>query len=176
VPDDAVVEVSLVKARPHARPVPRLVRLLADEVEGSRLSGNSRERLEELEDPLPRQPVGDGEERGSASLAKVRGSTSWRRRYVTPRGDDSNPRVRQPRFDELIREVLACRNQEVRSSQGEPIESRLYLLANGAMVDSAGRLMQDGDHRKAGTMRQECRTDERGGDRVEQECARPERL
>jgi hypothetical protein len=176
VPDDAEVEVSLGNARPHARPVPRLGRLLADEVKGSRLSGNSCERVEELEDPFPRQPVGDGEERGSAPFAKVRGSTSWRRRYVTPRGDDSNLRARQPHLDELIREVLACRNQEVRSSQGEPIEWRLYSLAKGAMVDSAGRLMQHGDHGKAGTMRQECRSGERGGDRVEQQCARPERL
>jgi hypothetical protein len=145
-------------------------------VERSRLGGNSSERFEELENPLAWQPVGDREERGPTPFAKVRGSTSRRRRYVTPREDDSNPRARQSRFDELIREVLARRDEEVRSSQGEPIEWRLYPLANGAMIDSAGRLMQDGDDRNAGTMRHECRPGERGGDRVEQECARPERL
>jgi hypothetical protein len=35
------------------------------------------------------------------------------------------------------------------------------------MIDSAGRLMKDGDHGQAGTMRHECWTGERGGDRVE---------
>jgi hypothetical protein len=63
--------------------------------------------------------------------------------------------------------VVARRDQEVRSSQGEPIERRLRPLANGAMIDPAGRLMEDGDHGDAETAQSESRTGKRSGDRVE---------
>ena len=176
VHDHAAGEVGLRKARPHTCRVAPLGRIVAGEVERPRFGRKSRERFEKLEDPFPRQPVGDGEERGSAPFAKVRWRISWRRRYVSSRGNDSNPRAREPRFDELLREVVARRDQEVRSSQGEPIERRLRPLANGAMIDPAGRLMEDSDHRDAETAQSESRTCKRSGDRVEQEGARLELL
>jgi hypothetical protein len=63
--------------------------------------------------------------------------------------------------------VVARRDQEVRSSQREPIELRLYPLASAAMIDPARRLMEDGDHGDAGTAQSERRTGKRSGDRVE---------
>jgi hypothetical protein len=176
VHDDAAGEVGLREASPHACRVASVGRLVAGEVERPRVGRKSRERLEKLEDPLSRQPVGDGEERDPAPSAKVRSPASRRRRYVPPRGHDSNPRARKPRFDELLREVVARRDQEVRSSQGEPIERRLHRLASGAVIDSARRLMEDGDHGDGETAQGESRTCERSGDRVEQEGARAELL
>jgi hypothetical protein len=174
--DDAAGEVGLRKASPHACCVASVGRLVAGEVKRPRVGRKSRERLEKLEDPFSRQPVGNGEERGPAPSAKVRWRISWRRGYISPRGDDSNPRAREPRFDELLREVVAGRDQEVRSPQGEPIERRLRPLANGAMIDPARRLMEDSDHGEGGTAQSESRTCKRSGDRVEQEGARPELL
>jgi hypothetical protein len=72
--------------------------------------------------------------------------------------------------------VIARGDQKVRSSQSEPVERRLRPFANGAMIDPAGRLMEDGDHRHAETARRERRTCERSGDRVEKEGVRSERL
>lgn len=68
-------------------------------------------------------------------------------RYVPSRRDDSNSRALQPRLDELLREMVARRDEEVRSSQCEPIEWRLHPLADRSMIDPAGRLMEDGDQR-----------------------------
>jgi hypothetical protein len=56
--------------------VASLGRIVAGEVERPCFGRKARERFEELEDPFPRQPVGDGEERGSAPFAKLRGRTS----------------------------------------------------------------------------------------------------
>jgi hypothetical protein len=72
--------------------------------------------------------------------------------------------------------VLARSDQKVRSPQGEPIERRLHPLANGAMIDPAGRLVQDADHGDAETAPSESRTGKRGRDRVEEDGARPELL
>jgi len=72
--------------------------------------------------------------------------------------------------------VVARRDQEVRSSQGEPIERRLRPLANRAMIDSTWWLMEDGDHGDAETAESESRTSKRSGDRVEQQGVRLELL
>jgi hypothetical protein len=63
--------------------------------------------------------------------------------------------------------MVARRDQQVRSSQGKPIERRLHPFANSAVIDSAGRLMEDGDHGNAETAQSEGRTRKSGGDRVE---------
>jgi hypothetical protein len=44
------------------------------------------------------------------------------------------------------------------------------------VVDAAGRLMEDGDHRNAVTPRREGRSHKRSGDRVDEDGARPELL
>jgi hypothetical protein len=72
--------------------------------------------------------------------------------------------------------VVARRDQEVRSSQGEPIERCLRPLANGAIIDPAGRLMEDRDHGDAETAQSQSRACKRSGDRVEKEGVRPELL
>src|SRR5918996_1592395 len=72
--------------------------------------------------------------------------------------------------------MVARGDEGVRSSQREPIERRLGPRANDAVVDSAGRLMEDGDHGNAVTPRGEGRSCERGGDRVDEDGARPELL
>ena len=95
VHDHAAGEVGLREARPHACRVACIGRIVAGEVERPRVVRKSRERLEKLEDPFLRQPVGDGKERGSPPSSKVRWRTCWRRRYVPSRGDDSNPRARE---------------------------------------------------------------------------------
>jgi hypothetical protein len=165
--DHAPGEVAFREARPHTCRVACVGRIVAGEVERPCVGRKSRERLEQLEDPFPRQPVGDTEKCGSPPVTKVRWRTSWRRRDVPSRGNDSNPRAREPRFDELLREVVAGRDQEVASPQGEPIERRLRPLANGAVIDPAGRLMEDGDQGHAETAQSESGTRKRGGDRVE---------
>ena len=71
--------------------------------------------------------------------------------------------------------MVTRRDQEVGSAQGEPIERRLRRLANGAVIDPTGRLVQDGDHRDAKTAQSESRT-ANSSDRVEQEGVRPELL
>jgi hypothetical protein len=87
-----------------------------------------------------------------------------------------DPRLGEPRFDELLCEMVARGDQDVRSSQREPIERCLGPRANNAVVDSPGRLMEDGDHRNAATPRREGRSRERSGDRVEKHGASPELL
>ena len=69
--------------------------------------------------------------------------------------------------------MIARRDQDVRSSEREPIEPRLGPGANIAVVDATRRLMEDGNHRNAETASRERRTCERSGDRVEQDGARP---
>jgi hypothetical protein len=100
-------------------------------VECSCISWKLRERLEELENPFSRQPVGDGQERGSPPITEVAHTTFWRSCDVPSRGDDSNPRLREPSFDEQLREVVARREQQIRSAECEPIERRLCPRANG---------------------------------------------
>src|SRR5918996_5180312 len=72
--------------------------------------------------------------------------------------------------------MVARGDEGVRSSQREPIERRLGPCANDAVVDSAGRLMEDGDHGNAVTPRREGRSCERSGDRVDEDGARVEFL
>lgn len=72
--------------------------------------------------------------------------------------------------------MVARGDEDVRSSQREPIERRLGPRANNAVVDAAGRLMEDGDHRNAVTPRREGRSCERSGDRVDKDGACPELL
>jgi hypothetical protein len=172
--DDAAVEVAFLKARPNARRVTCRSRLVAREVQRSHIGRKPRKRLEELEDPFLRQPVGDGEERGSTPIAEIQRGAVRKSRHVPSGGDDSNPRPREPGFDELIREMLTRRDQDVGSSQREPIEPCLDTRANSAVVDSAGRLMEHRNQRNGGTACCESRTGERSGDRVEQKGARPE--
>src|SRR6266516_1781632 len=91
-------------------------------------------------------------------------------------GDDSNPRFREPCSYELLREVIARGEQEVRSPQGEPIQRGLPPRANSGVVDAAGRLMEDGDQWNGETARRQGGTCERRCDRVEKDGARPELL
>jgi hypothetical protein len=70
--------------------------------------------------------------------------------------------------------MVACGDQDVCSPQREPIERRLGPRANNAVVDAAGRLMEDGDHRNVVTLRRKGRSCERCGDRVDKDGARPE--
>jgi hypothetical protein len=72
--------------------------------------------------------------------------------------------------------MVARGDQEVRSSQSEPIERRLGPRANNAVVDAAGRLMENGDHRNAATPRRERWSCECSGDRVDEHGARRELL
>jgi hypothetical protein len=174
VRDDAAVEVACAKARPNACRVTWRGRLVAGEVEGARIGRKLRERLEEVEDPFLRQPVGDREERGPAPVSKLLREAFGGGRNVPPRGHDSNPRAREAFLGELLREQVARRDQDVRTAQREPIERSLNARANGAVVDSAGRLMEDGDHRHCETACRKSRARERSGNRVEQKGARPE--
>jgi hypothetical protein len=176
VHDDAAGEVGLGKASSNACRVAAVGRLVAGEVERPRVGRKSRERVEKLEDPLSRQPIGHGEERDPAPSSKVRSRTLGRRRHVAPRGHDSDARAREPCSDELLGEVVARRDQEVGSSQREAIELCLHRLANGPMIDPAGRLMEDADQGNAGTAQSESRTCKRSGDRVEEKGARAELL
>ena len=136
----------------------------------------ARERVEELENPLSRQPIGDRKERGAAPEAKVLHRTLWRRRDVPSRGDDPNLRSREPCFDQLLREMVARGDEDIGSSQREPIEWRLGRRASSAVVDAAWRLMEDGYHGHAEMPRRERRSYERSGDRVDQDGACPELL
>jgi hypothetical protein len=145
-------------------------------VERPRIGRKPRERLEELEDPFLRQPVGDRDERGPAPMTKLLRETFGGGRNVPPRGHDSNPRPREACLGELLREQVARRDQDVRTAQREPIERCLDARANGAVVDSAGRLMEDGDHRHGETACRKSRARERSGDRVEQDGTRPKLL
>jgi hypothetical protein len=97
--DDAADKVCVREARPHARCVTCIGQLVAGEVQRRRIGWKARERLEELEDPLSRQPVGDREEGGPAPASEVLDRTFWRTRHVSSRGDDSNPRPHEPRLD-----------------------------------------------------------------------------
>jgi hypothetical protein len=72
--------------------------------------------------------------------------------------------------------MVARGDQDVRSSQSETIEGRLNPRANNAVVDAAGRLMENGDHRNAVTPHREGRSCERDGDRVEKDSARAQLL
>jgi hypothetical protein len=72
--------------------------------------------------------------------------------------------------------MIARCDQDVRSSQREAIERRLGRRAKDAVIDAAGRLMEDGDNRSAVTPRREGRSCERSGDRVDKDGARPESL
>jgi hypothetical protein len=65
-------------------------------------------------------------------------------------------------------------DEDVRSPQSEPIKRRLGYRPDNAVVDAAGRLMEDGDHRNAVTPHREGRSCERSGDRVDKDGARAE--
>jgi hypothetical protein len=69
--------------------------------------------------------------------------------------------------------MVARGDQDVRLPQREPIKRCLGPRANNAVVDAAGRLMEDGDHRSAVTPHREGRSCERSGDRVDKDgtCA-----
>jgi hypothetical protein len=116
VPDDATDQVALRKAGAHARLVPWLGRLVAGEVERPSIGWKPRERFEELENPFALQPVGDREEGGSPSVTQVGHRTCRWDCDIPSRRDDSNPRLREPCFDELLREVVAGGEQDVRST------------------------------------------------------------
>jgi hypothetical protein len=72
--------------------------------------------------------------------------------------------------------MVARGDEDVRSSQGEPIERRLRPCANHAVVDAAWRLMEDGDQGNAETLRRERRSYERSRNRVDEDGARPQLL
>jgi hypothetical protein len=72
--------------------------------------------------------------------------------------------------------MFARRDENIRSSQRQPIERRLGPRTSDAVVDAAGRLMEDGNHRNAATPRREGRSCERSGDRVDEDGARSELL
>ena len=73
--DYAAGEVGQRDTRPHTCRVACIGSIVAGEVERPRVARKSRERLEKLEDPFLRQPVGDGKERGSPPFSKVRWTT-----------------------------------------------------------------------------------------------------
>src|SRR5262245_6718140 len=105
----------------------------------------ARKRIEELEDPLPRQPVGDREERDSAPVAPVGQRTCGWGCDVPSGRDDANPRLVEPSPAELLREVVAGSEQDVRPPECQAIERGLRPRANGGVVDPAGWLMEEGD-------------------------------
>jgi hypothetical protein len=72
--------------------------------------------------------------------------------------------------------MVARGDHGVRSPQREPVERCLAPRANDALVDTAGRLMEDRDHRNAATPCREGRGRERSGDRVDEDRARMELL
>jgi hypothetical protein len=131
VQDDAPDEVVLCKASPHTRLVTRLGGLVAREMERSRVGGQVRERFEELDDPFPRKPIGNREKRCSAPVTEVAQRTLWWRCHVPARGDDSDERLREPTFDELLCEVVARGEQDVRSPQREAIQRGLNPGSRG---------------------------------------------
>jgi hypothetical protein len=174
--NDAVDEVRLNEAGMHPCAVGSVGRLFAGEVEHPRLGRKARERLEELEDPLSRQPVRDREERRSSPVTEVQHGSFGSGRDVPSRGDDSYPRARDPVMDELLREMVARRDQDGRSSERESIERRLGPRTNAAVVDAARRLVEDPNHRHAEPASRKRRACERSGDRIEQDGARAELL
>jgi hypothetical protein len=167
VQDDAPDEVVLCKASPHTRLVTRLGGLVACEMERPRVGGKARERFEELDDPFPGKPIGNREKRCSAPVTKVAQRTIWWRCHVPARRDDSDPRLREPIFDELRREVVARGEQDVCSPQREAIQRGLNPGSRCGVVDAAGRLMQNGDEWNCETAHRQSRTYERSCDRVE---------
>jgi hypothetical protein len=171
VPDDAAGEVGVRKAGPHARRIPPVGRLVAGKVERPGIGWKSREGLEELEDAFPWQPVGDGEERGSAPVTKVLHRTCGRRGHISSGRNDSNPRRREPLVDELLREVVTRSEEDVRPPQRQPVERGLRQRAHRGMIDSAGRLVEDADQWNAETAHHHGRTGERSCDRVEKDRA-----
>jgi hypothetical protein len=72
--------------------------------------------------------------------------------------------------------MVARGDQDARSPPRESIERRLGPRANNAVVDAAGRLMEDGDHRNALTPHHEGRSCECSGDRVDKDGVRAELL
>jgi hypothetical protein len=72
--------------------------------------------------------------------------------------------------------MVARGDQDVGSPQSKPIERCLGPRANNAVVDAAGRLMEDSDHGNAATPRREGGSRERGGDRVDKDGARADVL
>ncbi len=117
--DDAAGEVDPREARPHARRVACVGRFVAGEVERRHIGRKARERLEELEDPLSRQPVGDREERGPAPVTEVLHRTLGRRRHVPTRWDDSNPRPRGDLGVAAVSESVRLTNRSVHQAGGD---------------------------------------------------------
>jgi hypothetical protein len=70
--------------------------------------------------------------------------------------------------------MVARGDEDVRSPQSEPVERRLGPRPNNAVVDAAGRLVEDDDHRNAVTPHREGRSCERSGDGVDKDGARAE--
>jgi hypothetical protein len=140
------------------------------------ISRKAPESLEQFEDPLSRQPVGDREQGGPTPLAEIRQWTFWRQCHVPPGGHDSNPRSCEPSFDELLREMVARGNEEVGSPQCQPIQRRLGRRASSTVVDAAWRLMKNGDDWNALASDRERRTGKRSGDRVDEDGTRLELL
>jgi len=176
VPYDTADEVDFRKASPHARSIPCIGRLVAGEVERPQIGRQPRESLEHLKDSFAGQPVGDREEGRSAPVTEVpHGTYSWRC-HVAPGRDNSNARLREPAREELLREVVARGEEDVRSPQREPVQRRLYLRASDGVVDAAGRLVQNCDQRNTKTADRQRRTYERSCDRIEKDGARAELL
>ena len=69
--------------------------------------------------------------------------------------------------------MIARGDQPIRAPVRQAIERRLRALANGAVVDAAGRLVEDGDDGNAGWACRESRGGERRRDRVEEKGGRP---
>jgi hypothetical protein len=174
--DDAVDEVRLSEAGMHPCAVGCVGRLVAGEVEHPRLGRKARERFEKFKDPLSRQPVRDREERRSPPVTEVLHGTFGSGRHVPSRGDDSYPRASEPLVEELLGEMVARRDQDGRSSKRESIERRLGPRTNAAVIDAAGRLVEDPNHRHAEPASRKRRARERSGDRIEQDGARAEPL
>lgn len=72
--------------------------------------------------------------------------------------------------------MLAGRDQELRSQPHEPVERRLDGGTSRAVVDPAGRLVEDADDRDLGTAANETGRRERRRNRIDEDRARAELL
>ena len=173
--DDAAGEVALGEAAADARRVAPVGLVVPHEVKRRALGRKASKRVEELEDALPREPVRDAEEGGSSPGSEVGPRRLGGAAHVSSGRDDADPLAGQSSRQELLREVVARGDEEIRSRPGEPVERDLSPRAKSAVVDPAGRLVEDSDDRNVRSAPCKRRRDERGGDRVDEERMRAER-
>ena len=94
-------------------------------------------------------PVGHAQERCPPPAPQV-ASGRRGRGDVAPGRDDANALGIDAGRRELGGQRLACHEQQPGPPIGEAVERRLQRRAPAAMIDAAGGLVQDGDHRDRG--------------------------